>query len=421
MPMNEKLLHYIWKFQLFNKAELLSTNQESLSILRPGIHNHNQGPDFSDARIKYDGKLWSGNVELHVLSSDWLLHKHHEDEHYRNVILHVVWQHDKEVFIGCPTLELKHIVPKILLNKYQLFLESKASIPCQNHLHLIDEIVITKWKERMLAERLQQKANRVIEYLSINNYNWQEACWWLLARNFGNKVNAEAFEQIVKTIPFNIILKHRNSLLQLEALLLGQAGLLKERFTDKYAVDLKTEYIFLKNKYRLKDPRISMMFLRMRPANFPTIRLVQLATFMNHNESFFSRIINAQKPEEVKLMFDIDISPYWKSHYRPDVEAIFKNKKMGNVMINQLIINTIIVILFAYGYYHKIEKYQQLAMLWMEEMKPDVNHICNQLSESGFQIKSAFDSQSLMQLKQNYCDEKLCLQCGIGNAIFKKS
>lgn len=418
--MNEKLLHYIWKFQLYNKNNLRTTDNKHLDIIHPGFHNHHQGPDFSDARIRYDDTVWVGNIELHVNSSDWLMHRHDEDENYKNVILHVVWNHDSQIQVVFPTIELKSLVPKILLGKYELLMNTDESIPCKNHLNLVDEIVITKWKETLLFERLHQKASRIFEHLNANNNNWEEVCWWLLARNFGNSVNSDSFENIVKTIPYTILLRHKHNLLHLESLLLGQAGLLKERFTDQYAIELKTEYLFLKNKYRLNDPKISVKFLRMRPANFPSIRLVQLAAFLFQNESFFSKIINAESVTELKSMFVIGASSYWDNHYFPDEESVSRNKKLGESMISQLLINSIVVIVFAYGLYHKEEQFQQRALQWLEEINPETNSICEQFKNSGMAVSSAFDSQSLIQLKLNYCDNKKCLQCGIGNAIFRK-
>jgi hypothetical protein len=299
-------------------------------------------------------------------------------------------------------------------------MNTDESIPCKNHLNLVEEIVITKWKETLLFERLHQKASRIFDYLHANNNNWEEACWWLLSRNFGNSVNSESFENIVRTIPYSILLRHKHSLLHIEALLLGQAGLLKGKFADQYAIELKTEYLFLKNKYRLKDPKISVMFLRMRPANFPSIRLVQLAAFLFQNESFFSKIINAKSVTELKSMFVISASAYWDNHYFPDEESVCRKKKLGENMTSQLLINSIVVIVFAYGLYHNEEHYQQCALQWLDELMPESNGICEQFKKYDIRINSAFDSQSLIQLKQNYCDNKKCLQCGIGNAILRK-
>lgn len=421
--MKEEILQYIWKFQHYNSNHLLSTNGDQISVIHPGVHNVNQGPDFTEAKIKINDTLWAGNVELHVNSSHWNLHHHSSDNNYNNIILHIVWNHDLEIKDGngrhLPTLELKSRVSKLLLEKYSLLLQSSHFIPCEKLVHKLSELSITSWKQRLVAERLLDKSKNILQILEQTHFHWEETFWWLIASNFGLKVNTDVFKKIARSLPLNILAKHKNNIIHLEAMLFGQAGLLKKQFDEKYPQMLQKEYAFYQQKYHLKPIDGELFFLRMRPANFPTIRLAQLAMLIHNSEHLFSKIKESKSVAEVKKMFDVEANDYWHYHYTFGEETEFKIKTLGKQMVDNLIINTIVPILFSYGLHSKDEWYKEKAIQWLEEISPEKNAITKGFEKLGYSNKNAFDSQAFIQLKNEYCAQKLCLQCAIGNSMLK--
>ncbi|MBL7724109.1 MAG: DUF2851 family protein [Chitinophagaceae bacterium] len=416
--MTERLLQYIWQFQYFNTTELTTTAGELIQIIFPGQYNTNQGPDFADAKICIGKTTWAGTVELHIKTSDWSKHNHQKDKNYNNVILHVVWEDDR-TGNAVPVLELKGRVSKILLQRYEELVNADSFIPCEKSIHSVREIVWKSWKERLLAERLLRKAATVDNYLQQNNYHWEETFWWLLARNFGMKVNAETFEAIARSVPVNILAKHKNQVHQLEALLLGQAGLLEEKFTEEYPLMLQKEYRFLQSKYRLKPVSLPLHFLRMRPGNFPTIRLAQLTMLVHQSVHLFSKVKEVGSVKDTRQWFDVNANDYWHYHYRFDEASAFKKKKLGETMIDNIIINTIAPVLFAYGSYHKEQQYKDKALQLLESTAAEANNITKGFQRIGVDNKNAFDSQALIELKNEYCSKRRCLDCGVGNAILK--
>jgi hypothetical protein len=417
--MTERLLQFIWQFQYFNKSELITSEGEPLQIIFPGQYNTNQGPDFSEAKIKIGGTTWAGNIELHLKTSDWNKHNHHRDDNYNNVILHVVWENDIVQTNSVPVFELKERVSKILLQRYESLMNAAGFIACENSIHVVRDITWESWKERLMAERLIRKAKAAENYLQQSGYHWEETFWWLLARNFGMKVNADIFEEIARSIPLNILRKHKNQIHQLESLLLGQSNLLKRKFEDEYPKMLQKEYEFYKRKYELRPVAGNLFFLRMRPGNFPTIRLAQLAMLVHESAHLFSKLKEAGSVNEIKKWFDVTANDYWHYHYSVDETSSFKKKKLGAAMIDNIIINTIAPLLFAYGSYHNEEKYKQKALQWLEETLPESNSITKRFQELKIENKTAFDSQALIELKNEYCNKKRCLECSIGNAILK--
>lgn len=416
--MTERLLQYIWQFQYFNKTDLLTKNGEAVHVIFPGQYNTNQGPDFSDAKIKIAQTIWAGTVELHLKTSDWEKHNHQHDKNYNNVILHVVWE-DDAVKSDIPVIELKGRVSKILLVRYEELMNKGSFIPCENSIQTVKEITWKSWKDRLLAERLQRKTGMVEVFLQQNNYHWEETFWWLLARNFGMKVNSDAFEAMARSIPLALLARQKHQLHQLEALLLGQAGLLEGKFADDYAGLLQKEYRFQQLKHLLKPISLPVHFLRMRPGNFPTIRLAQLAILVHQSAHLFSKIKEAGSLKEIKSWFDVTANDYWHYHYRFDEPSSFKKKKLGEAMIDNIIINTIAPVLFAYGSYHNEQQYKDKALLWLEGTAPEANSITKGFAGLGIENKNAFDSQALIELKNEYCSKKRCLECGVGNAQLK--
>ena len=417
--MTEQLLQFVWQFQYFNKSDLFTSNGEALQIINCGTHNSNQGPDFLNAKIKIADTIFAGSIEIHINASEWNTHKHSADENYKNVILHVVWQEDKNLQLSFPSLELYSRVSNIMLEKYETLMNTRQFIPCEKHINQISELSFTAWKERLLIERLQEKATYVQQKLEKNNHHWEEVFWQLLAKNFGIKINSDAFENIATSVPLNILGKHKNQLHQLEAMLMGQAGLLTQNFTDDYAVMLKKEYLFLKMKYSLADIYIPVYFLRMRPANFPTIRLSQLAMLVHKSHHLFSKIKEAETIKQVESLFDVQANDYWHYHYTFEEENTFKKKSLGKQMIQNIIVNTVLPVLYAYGWYNNAEAYKDKALLWASQLLPEKNNITEGFKALGVSNKSAYDSQALIQLKNNYCNKKRCLQCAVGNSILK--
>ena len=421
--MTERLLQFIWQLQYFNPKELQTLEGERLYIADPGKLNKDQGPDFSTAKIQVGNTIWSGNIEIHILASDWYKHHHQQDRHYSNVILHVVWEYDleeKSVLHGIPTLELQPRVASILLDRYEQMMNNTCFVPCEKSLGYVKDLIWSNWKDRLLVERLQRKSAYVLELLQQTNYHWEETFWWMIARSFGMLVNADAFESIARSIPVNLLVRHKNQIHQLEALLFGQAGLLSRRLTESYPLLLQKEYRFLKKKYRLKQVTVSLKFLRMRPSSFPSVRLAQLAMLIHTSNHLLSAIIEKNTLDEVKALLNVTANDYWHYHYRFDEESERKVKSLGDDMINNILINTIIPVLFAYGTYRKENVHIAKVMHWMEELSAEKNRVTNGWAQCGITSKNALDSQALLELKMNYCDYKRCLDCNVGNALLKR-
>ena len=421
--MTEKLLQFIWQFQYFNQRQLFTETGEKLSIIKQGLFNQHQGPDFLEASIKINDIVLVGNIELHVKSSDWNKHHHAQDENYSNIVLHVVWENDVHIKDAhqqvISTLVLQNCVAKILLEQYELLMKSHSSIACESFLPVLSDIGWIAWKERMIAERLQAKSLKVLSLLQQSHHHWEEVFWWLLAANFGIKVNAELFEQMARSISVNILSKHKNQIHQIEALLFGQANLLEENFEEDYPKMLQKEYRFLQKKYKLKQFKGRPYFLRMRPANFPTIRLAQLAMLIYQSSHLFSKIKKFYSITDVKKLFDLTCNDYWHYHYVFDEITEYHPKHLGKQMVDNIIINTIAPVLFAYGSYAQEQLYKDKAIQWLSEISSEKNAIIQAWKQMGIQSISALDSQALIELKNNYCNQKKCLQCAIGNKILK--
>jgi Protein of unknown function (DUF2851) len=404
--MTERLLQFIWQFQFYNTASLITEEGEMLQVIHPGTYNTNQGPDFIDAKIRINDTTWAGSIELHIRASDWNRHKHSNDPNYRNVILHVVWEQDVPVRLPFSTISLHDRVSKLLLEKYEALMRDPAFIPCQQRIAHVNTLTWQSWKERLLVERLEQRTRVVLNNLEKSNNHWDETCWWLLASNFGITLNSTAFEKLARSIPLNLLAKHKGQIHQTEALLFGQAGLLDAEFEEDYPKLLQKEYRFLKRKYALQKIEASMVFLRMRPSNFPTLRL-------------FSKMRDATAVKDIKAMLGITANDYWHYHYVFDEPGTYRPKKLGGQMTDNIIINTIVPMLFAYGHYHKEPACMNKALGWLEDLSAEKNRITNGFAALGVANVNAFDSQALIQLKNEYCSKKRCLDCSIGNQLMR--
>jgi Protein of unknown function (DUF2851) len=416
--MNERLLQFIWQHQYFNKENLRSCSGEALQIIYQGTINTNQGPDFSNARILVDNIQLAGSAELHIHTSDWKAHGHTGDVHYNNVVLHVVWEHDGSD--GKGVLELKGRVASSLLSRYSKLMQQEEQIPCSHFLESVPELVWSSWKERLLAERMQQKTEYIQLLLQKTNRHWEEVFWQLLARNFGMPLNSDALEAVAHSIPVAMLAKHKNQIHQLEALLLGQAGLLEETCTDAYVVMLQKEYRYLKKKHGLQLIHQPLHFLRMRPSNFPTVRLAQLAMLVHQSSHLFSKVMEASSYKQIREMFDVTANDFWNTHYTLAEPSPFKSKKLGAVMVDTILINTIIPLMFVYAEAHNEISIQHKAIEWLQQLPKENNKITRLWQEAQAPHSNAFDSQALLFLKKQYCDVKLCLKCAVGNSILKK-
>lgn len=422
--MNERLLQFIWQFQYFNHSALVTTDERSLQIIHPGNLNKNAGADFSNAKVKIDNTTWVGNIELHVNASDWLAHNHSKDKNYNNVILHVVWLHDKDIkdVNGhlIPTLELQSLVPKIMLQQYEHLMQTNDFIPSSFALPVLNEVGWLAWKERLIVERLEIKSQTIIHSLQLLNNNWEEVFWQILARSFGMKVNAETFEELAKTVSINILSKHKNQINQLEALLLGQADLLSIESDDNYIIMLQKEYAFIAKKYQLTSIHRKPDFLRMRPNNFPTLRLAQLAMLVHQSSHLFSKIKSAKNCNEFFQWFDITANDFWNYHYTLTDEAAYRPKQLGKSFIQHIIINAIVPVIFAYGFVRNEHVWKDKAINWLTQLQPEENVITKQWKLHNVENKNAFDSQALIHLKNNYCNFKRCLDCAVGTKLLKQ-
>lgn len=424
--MNEEFLHYVWKFQLFNQQQLTANKGESLDIIKSGSHNTDAGPDFFNARIRLNTTEWAGNIEIHVNASDWKKHNHQHDKAYSNVILHVVYEADEIIYRNTgepiPTLELKERISQKIYNHYLQFKGSKDWIPCQKQIEKVPVLVVNSTLDRLLLERLERKASTITDSLKLNNNNWEETFYRHLARNFGFKTNAEPFELLAKFLPLSYLGKHKNNLLQIEALLFGQAGLLEQHFNDKYLQTLQNEYVFLKHKFNLTPVAAHLWkFLRLRPANFPTIRIAQFAGLVFNATHLFSKILETEKLEHLKKLINTDVSDYWQSHYTFDKLSLAKSKQIGEEALNNILINTVVPFLFVYGKSKNEEKYIDRAIQFLEQIQGENNAIIKNFKTLKLPVKTAHSTQALLQLKNEYCTNKKCLHCSIGNYLLKNA
>ena len=423
--MKENLLHFIWKLQLFSTKKIRSTQGEIICIESAGFQNFNSGPDFLNAKIEINGQLWAGNVEIHVNSSDWYVHNHEIDENYDSVILHVVWEHDVDVFRktnnAIATLELKNYISKeVLLNYNQLFSENKKWINCENTITTVDKFKLSHWFERLYFERLEQKSTQVQQLLKKSNNNWEATLFTLLGKNFGLKINSEAFFNFANSFDFAILRKVSNNLVQLEALFFGQAGLLQNTYESAYFETLKKEYAYLQIKFKIAPIGAGQVqFFRLRPNNFPTIRLSQLTSIYYLHQNLFSKIIEIQTVEGFYELLNVSTSSFWESHYTFEKESKKSIKKLTKSFIDLLLINTIIPIKFMY--LKSLGKTDFSALLVIiEAIKPEKNTIVSKFIGLKIKAINAFETQALLQLKNEYCNQQRCLDCEIGKELLKK-
>ena len=422
--MREDFLHFLWRWRRFDAQNLATTDGQALEILHPGEPNPHAGPDFFNARIRLDGTLWAGNVEIHLNASDWLAHRHDHDPAYENVVLHVVLDEDQRLRRpngeALPCFTLRRRIPPQLLEKYLRLDHERAWIPCEKVYPEVPEIVRHNWLDRLLVERLEEKTGLVAQVVEASGRHWEEAFYRLLARNFGIKVNVEPFEALARSLPLRLLAKHKDHLFQLEALLFGQAGFLSESFDDAYPRELAREYRFLQHKYGLTPLAAGQWkFFRLRPAGFPTVRLAQLAALLHRPDQLFSQLLAAPDTAAAEQLFTANLSDYWLTHFRFDKSAARRMKPLGREFVHLLLINTVAPFLFHYGRAQGRADLQDRALRLLDELPPEANTVVSGWAERGQRAQSAAHTQALLHLKTRYCDAKRCLECAIGNAILR--
>ncbi len=417
--MQEAFIQFAWKMQVFTASTLTTTEGEPISVIYRGDHNVHSGPDFLHARIRIGDTLWVGNVEVHIKSSAWLEHKHHVDRTYDNVILHVVYEHDMP-HSDLPTLELRSIIPENLMHTYTHLMASGNWIPCEKSITHVPPIVIGQCLDSMLAERLADKCLRMEQRLIVQKNDWEELTYQVIARGFGTQVNADPFERVAMSLPYKLILKHHDQPKQIEALLFGQAGMLEGNYRSLYAHQLQAEYTFLKRKYDLQPIRaLEWKFLRMRPANFPTVRMSQLAAFLSQRQKIFARLLEVRSLKEVRQLFQVEASPFWQEHYHFKKASKRAPGNIGDEFVHLQVVNTFAPLLFLYGKTQQSDQFVQRAIDLLEQTPAERNHIVQQWKKLGVHAQHAGQSQALLHLQQQYCVHKRCLECAIGYRILQ--
>lgn len=420
----EQLLHYVWKHKIFPLKELKTTTGQQVEVIDTGLANTDAGPDFFNAKLKLDGVLWIGNIEIHERSSDWFKHGHHADAGYNSVILHIASEIDTEISRSngerIPQIQL--ICPEAVRTNYKELLETDSYPPCYRIIPSLPPFTAHSWMTALQMERFEQKATLLNERLKRCQGNWEDAFFITLARNFGFGLNGDAFETWAHRLPFRAVDKHRNDLFQIEAIFFGQAGILEDSDGDGYYLRLKKEYTYLQHKFGLIPMDASLWrFLRLRPANFPHIRIAQLACLYHRAYGLLSRIMETETLQGVRDILKGGTSEYWLTHYTFGGSSPSRPNTLSNTSLDLLIINTVVTFLYAYGLHKGNRVLCARAGSFLEELKAENNYITRMWEQCGMKASNAADSQALIQLKKEYCDKKKCLYCRIGYEYLKRS
>ena len=401
---------------------LKTNNGQIVEVIGPGQYNTNAGPDFFNARLMIDGTLWAGNVEIHIYASDWQRHQHHMDPAYDSCILHVVYDNDASTLrmngSPIPVIELKSRLPSYLWENYLKLIGTRGWIPCQHRLHEIDEVTWRNTIDKMIIERIESKVQQILIALKGNKEDWEECFYQHLSRNFGFQLNAMPFEMLSRSLPLRIIRKERNRLIDIEALLFGQAGMLSEELNENYPMQLSEIYRHMSKKYSLKNiPFSSWKLLRLRPYNFPALRLAQLAVILMECPTLFTTLTDLSSFKKIISIFEVEASEYWNTHYHFNKSSLFKIKKLGNASIQNIMINTCIPFIYAWGKYNGVNDKMETALSFLRLLPAEDNHLIKRWKDLGAVVHTSVDTQALMQLKLLHCAEKKCLTCNIGNRL----
>lgn len=429
--MTESFLYFLWQYRYFATKPLVTTDGEPLQVLSPGFRNNNAGPDFTNARLLINDVDWAGTVEMHLKTSDWLAHNHQRDQAYDNVILHVVWQDDRPATgrrvdradgTPMPTLELCSITSNDLVDRYALLTDTNTPIACAGQFRSVQPLRLTAMLDRVMLQRLERKATAVQTLAEQTNNDWEEVAYRLLAANMGFKTNADPMAQLSRAIPLRALLKHRDSITQAEAMLFGTAGLLTDAPPDEYVLTLQREYRFLAVKYRLADselPAHTWKWGRMRPASFPTLRLAQFARLVTGQASLFSLFVGTTDVQQLLRTLQQRPSGYWQSRYRFGPSAERVSSSIGETSAVNIIINTVVPLLAAYAHHRGQPAYIDRAIALLEQLPAEQNHLTQQWNDLGLGIRTAFDSQASIELYNEYCTQKKCLNCQVGAGLVR--
>ncbi len=428
----ERLLHYCWKHRLFPATGMSTTDGKPVEVLDPGLHNRNSGPDFFNAKVKIDGQLWVGNVEIHDKASDWFLHGHERDSHYNNVVLHVVGVADAEARTadGMTPPQMELSVPDSVRQNYEELLRTDSYPPCYKIIPSLSRLMKHSWMSALETERLERKTEDIKRRARLCEGSWEAAYFVTMARNYGFGINSDAMEQWALNVPLNDVGHHRDDIFQVEAFFMGQAGLLnplslpeKHReaaLADDYFFRLNNEYKYLAHKFSLKPIDFHLWrFLRLRPQNFPHIRISQLANLYYQRKAGLSQLMDCEDIKSVKKLLATSVTGYWQTHYAFGCESKFNEKHLSEGSLNLLLINTVVPMLFAYGRHRQDDRLCDRAFDFLEQLKAEDNHITRTWRDIGLEVDNAGDSQALIQLKNEYCDRRDCLRCRFGYEYLK--
>ena len=424
--MKEDFLHYVWKYKLYTHSNLTTSLGENLQIVKSGISNFNSGPDFLNAQIKINKQTWFGNIEIHVQASDWYLHNHEIDKNYDAVILHVVWECDAPIFkknnVPLPVFILKDFVLESAVQNYRnLFFKKTSWIPCENQIKTINTFTLDNWLERLFFERLERKSEGMQQLLTSNKNDYEATLFQLLAKNFGLKINADAFLNLASSFDFSILRKVRFNEDSLAALLFGQAGFLDEIIEEEYHKQLKTEFTYLQHKYNLQSiANQQFYFFRMRPNNFPTIRIAQLASLYFRCQNLFSELIEIKNIEDFYTIFSVKGHHFWSNHYTFNKTSKPYSKYVTKSFIDLVLINTVIPFIFLYQK-NRANVVEEDFLDVLKRIKPEKNSIISKFSEIGITAKNSFETQAILELKNRYCSVKRCLDCAVGKTILNRN
>ena len=426
--MREDLLHFIWKYKKLQLGDLAGTSNESVKIVDVGSHNHLAGPDFFNAKIEIQGQLWAGNVEIHIKSSDWYAHGHEQDPGYNNVILHVVWEDDCEVFRSdnsrIPTLELKGYISVELLDAYRKLHDKKGKsfINCERDLTEVDGFLLENWLERLYFERLESKSRHVFDLLNRSKNDWEQVLFTMLLKNFGLKINGPAFSSLADTLGFSVVRKLRSDLVSLESVLFGMSHLLEDETTvDDYYLRLQNEYAYQRNKFDLRDESVRKPdFFKLRPVNFPTIRLSQFANLYFFKQNLFDAIVNTKSLKGLYELFDVSASEYWNDHFTFGKSSKKSTKRLSNKFIDLLVINTILPLKFCHAKHWGKMVAEEIDGI-ISEINVEKNGIISNFEKSGLSFRNAKNTQAALQLYNTYCTQNRCLQCAVGSNLLNRN
>lgn len=423
--MKESLLHYIWRTRRFNRDDIQTTDKTALSILQFGNYNVGDGPDFSEGRVRIGDTIWAGHIEMHLKSSDWHHHRHQFDPAYDNVILHVVWEDDEPVLnargIAIPTLILKDLVDPTLVERYEELAANEHAIPCQEHISAVPDLVLSGWIERMTLQRLERKTKTMHDLLMQKRSDWDGAFFHQIGRCLGLPMNAGAMDMLMEILPLSLLQRYRSDRMAVEALLLGAAGFLEDDFLDEYPRQLQREFKHLAHKHGLAIvPRSAWNFRGLRPASFPTIRLVQLAAILCAEPRLFDNVLESENMKALLALFDHEPHPYWSTHYLPDRPSEKRRKVIGKSAAQTVIINAVVPFVFLYGRLQSRGILEDKALSLLAALPAENNQYMKQWKQIGIVAESAAESQALLTLRQEYCQPRRCLECAIGHCLLKR-